>query len=70
MYMLSTFYTRLETSSRFAIFYFGNYIASGTSALIAAGILTMDGTKEWAGWRWLFMSKSEPPVMLKICVRC
>ncbi|PYI03131.1 MFS general substrate transporter [Aspergillus sclerotiicarbonarius CBS 121057] len=55
MYLLSEFYPRSVVSTRFAIFYYGNYIASGTSTLIAAGLLTLDGIRGWSGWRWLFL---------------
>lgn len=60
MVFMASFYTRTETSPRFAIYYFGNYISSGTSSLIAAGILQMEGVRGWAGWRWLFMSEHIP----------
>ncbi|KAL2851979.1 major facilitator superfamily domain-containing protein [Aspergillus pseudoustus] len=40
-YMLALFYTRKELARRTAIFYFGNYSATATGSLIAAGWLFM-----------------------------
>ncbi|OJJ50667.1 hypothetical protein ASPZODRAFT_148142 [Penicilliopsis zonata CBS 506.65] len=48
MYLLGQYHPRSAQSTRFAI-------ASGTSALIAAGVLTLDGVRGWSGWRWLFL---------------
>ncbi|KAL2811059.1 vitamin H transporter [Aspergillus granulosus] len=54
-YMLALFYTRKELARRTAIFYFGNYSATATGSLIAAGILKMAGIQGLSGWQWLFM---------------
>ncbi|KAH6687188.1 alternative sulfate transporter [Plectosphaerella plurivora] len=54
-YMLALFYTRQELATRTAIFYFGNYSATATGSLIAAGILNMGGAMGMAGWQWLFI---------------
>lgn len=61
-YMLSLFYTREELALRTAIFYFGNYFATATGSLMAAGILQLAGQKGLSGWQWLFISMSPPPV--------
>ncbi|KAL1864753.1 hypothetical protein Daus18300_007555 [Diaporthe australafricana] len=53
-YMLALFYTKKELASRTAIFYFGNYSATATGSLIAAGILQMAGVGGLSGWQWLF----------------
>ncbi|KAK2052931.1 alternative sulfate transporter, partial [Colletotrichum caudatum] len=53
-YMLALFYTREELASRTAIFYFGNYAATATGSLIAAGVLNMGGIGGLSGWQWLF----------------
>ncbi|CAG9986486.1 unnamed protein product [Clonostachys byssicola] len=55
-YMLALFYTRKELALRTAIFYFGNYSATATGSLIAAGILNMGGLRGLSGWQWLFIS--------------
>ncbi|KAL6865699.1 hypothetical protein ACO1O0_001795 [Amphichorda felina] len=54
-YMLALFYTRQELALRTAIFYFGNYGATATGSLIAAGILKMGGRQGLSGWQWLFI---------------
>jgi MFS family permease len=55
-YMLALFYTREELALRTAIFYFGNYSATATGSLIAAGTLKMGGIQGLSGWQWLFIS--------------
>ncbi|KAM0332527.1 hypothetical protein ACHAQA_002810 [Verticillium albo-atrum] len=54
-YMLALFYTREELALRTAVFYFGNYSATATGSLIAAGILRMGGVMGMSGWQWLFI---------------
>ncbi|KAF2129694.1 MFS general substrate transporter [Dothidotthia symphoricarpi CBS 119687] len=54
-YMLSLFYTREELALRTAIFYFGNYFATATGSLMAAGILQLAGRSGLSGWQWLFI---------------
>ncbi|KAL4884094.1 major facilitator superfamily domain-containing protein [Aspergillus karnatakaensis] len=54
-YMLALFYTRKELALRTAIFYFGNYSATATGSLIAAGVLQMAGLQGLSGWQWLFL---------------
>ncbi|KAF5675376.1 nicotinamide mononucleotide permease [Fusarium circinatum] len=48
---------RMETelALRTSIFYFGNYFATATGYLIAAGVLQMGGIAGLAGWQWLFI---------------
>jgi MFS family permease len=63
-YMLALFYTRDELAMRTAIFYFGNYGATATGSLIAAGILNMGGLQGLSGWQWLFISLSKAQVFV------
>lgn len=56
-YMLALFYTRQELALRTAIFYFGNYSATATGSLIAAGVFKMAGLQGLSGWQWLFISR-------------
>jgi hypothetical protein len=45
-----------EIATRIALLYCAQILATGFSGLIAAGIFAgMDGLKEIAGWRWLFI---------------
>ncbi|KAM0555915.1 hypothetical protein ACHAPJ_006317 [Fusarium lateritium] len=54
-YMLAMFYREKELALRTSIFYFGNYFATATGSLIAAGVLQMGGIAGLAGWQWLFV---------------
>lgn len=56
-YILSLFYKPSELALRTAIFYFGNYFATATGSLIAAGVLHLGGEHGMSGWQWLFMSE-------------
>ncbi|KAI0101171.1 MFS general substrate transporter [Daldinia grandis] len=55
LYTMSTWYKKSETSLRVSIFFLGNLIASATTSLIGAGILSMGDRYGVAGWRWLFI---------------
>ncbi|KAG7429279.1 putative transporter [Fusarium oxysporum f. sp. raphani] len=54
-YMLALFYREKELALRTSVFYFGNYFATATGSLIAAGVLQMGGIAGLAGWQWLFI---------------
>jgi MFS family permease len=64
LYTLTQWYTRGETSGRYAAFFLGNMVASASSGLIAYGILHMRGVAGLTGWQWLFIIEG----MLTICV--
>lgn len=53
--MISMFYTKKEMATRMAILYTGNMLASSFSGLIAAAVFQLDGSKDLAGWQWLFV---------------
>ncbi|KAJ9141733.1 MFS general substrate transporter [Pleurostoma richardsiae] len=55
LYTMSTWYKKSETSLRVSIFFLGNLLASATTSLIGAGILSMGNRYGVAGWRWLFI---------------
>ncbi|KAI1803998.1 putative allantoate permease [Daldinia bambusicola] len=55
LYTMSTWYKKSETSLRISIFFLGNLLASTTTSLIGAGILSMGDRYGIAGWRWLFI---------------
>ncbi|KAI9035866.1 putative MFS transporter [Aspergillus affinis] len=56
LFMISQFYNRKEATTRMAILYTGNMLASAFSGLIAAGVFAgLDGSHGLAGWRWLFL---------------
>ena len=56
-FIMASFYKRDELAMRTAIFYFGNYLATGTGSLIAAGVLRLAGSAGLSGWQWLFISE-------------
>ncbi|EKG13808.1 Major facilitator superfamily [Macrophomina phaseolina MS6] len=55
LYAITTWYKTMEMSVRFAVFFFGNYVAQAASGLIAYGVLHMRGVGGLAGWQWLFI---------------
>ncbi|KAF7921135.1 uncharacterized protein EAE97_011403 [Botrytis byssoidea] len=55
LYTMSLWYKKSESSLRISIFFLGNLLASATTSLIGAGILSMSGRYGIAGWRWLFI---------------
>lgn len=55
LFYISTFYKREELASRTAVFYFGNYVATGVGSLMAAAILRHFATSSWGSWRYLFL---------------
>lgn len=54
-YLLTTWYRRLELQRRLAIFYSAGALASAFSGLLAFAIGNMDGIRNMAGWRWIFL---------------
>ncbi|KAH8890450.1 MFS general substrate transporter [Thozetella sp. PMI_491] len=54
IYLLTLWYKSEEYSSRIAFYYLGKTLSSALSALLAAGILNLEGVGGWGGWRWLF----------------
>lgn len=55
IYLLSAWYTKNELGRRIAGLYLAQQIGNAFGGLLAAAILTMDGTHGIAGWRWLFI---------------
>ncbi|KAL2831136.1 major facilitator superfamily domain-containing protein [Aspergillus cavernicola] len=56
LFMISLFYNRKEATTRMAILYTGNMLASSFSGLISAAVVaTMDKKHGLAGWQWLFL---------------
>lgn len=56
LFMISLFYNRKEATTRMAILYTGNMLASAFSGLIAAGVFAgLHGAHGLAGWKWLFI---------------
>lgn len=57
LFILSTWYTSKEISSRSAIFFIGNLASTAISPLLAAAILNIN-SNGLAPWQWLFLSMS------------
>lgn len=55
LFVLGTFYTKSETATRMTVLYSANYLAAGTSSLIAAGVFQLGGTAGLHDWQWLFV---------------
>ncbi|KAI1338478.1 major facilitator superfamily domain-containing protein [Xylariaceae sp. FL0016] len=56
LYLLAIFYTRKEVATRIAIQFTAQMAGLSFANLIAAGIFHgLDGKRELAGWRWLFI---------------
>ncbi|ODN76060.1 hypothetical protein L202_06004 [Cryptococcus amylolentus CBS 6039] len=55
IYLMSAWYTKNELGKRIGGLYIGQQIGNAFGGLIAAGCLKLDGTRNIAGWRWLFI---------------
>lgn len=56
LFMISLFYNRKEATTRMAVLYTGNMLASAFSGLISAGVFAgLDKKHGMAGWQWLFL---------------
>lgn len=56
LFLLSRWYTRREITVRTALFYAASIASNAFAGLIAAGILgNMEGVRDIAAWRWLFI---------------
>jgi MFS family permease len=55
VYIVSTWYPRHELQQRLAVFYTASAFSGALSGLLAFGIARMDGAREIAGWRWIFL---------------
>ncbi|KAF9894713.1 hypothetical protein FE257_006603 [Aspergillus nanangensis] len=67
LFMISQFYNRKEATSRMAILYTGNMLASAFSGLIAAGVFAgLDQKHNLAGWQWLFLIQGVVTVAVAI----
>ncbi|KAF5988743.1 nicotinamide mononucleotide permease [Fusarium bulbicola] len=53
--VIGVFYTKKEMAPRMTVLYTANYLAAGTSSLIATGIFNLDGATGLKDWQWLFL---------------
>ncbi|KAJ5566747.1 hypothetical protein N7535_006053, partial [Penicillium sp. DV-2018c] len=68
MYTLSTWYTATELTTRIAIFFFGMFGGTGTSPLLGAALLQLDGIGGLHGWQWIFLVEGLCTVLLSIAL--
>ena len=52
---LANWYKREELGLRISYLFIGSALSSAVGGLIALGILFMDGTAGYSGWRWLYI---------------
>ncbi|KAF5592014.1 nicotinamide mononucleotide permease [Fusarium subglutinans] len=53
--VIGMFYTKKEMALRMTVLYTANYLAAGTSSLIAAGTFNLDGAAGLKDCQWLFL---------------
>lgn len=53
--LISTWYKRHEVQKRLAAFYLISITATGVSPILAWGLSLLDGKRNIAGWRWIFI---------------
>ncbi|KAL4991465.1 major facilitator superfamily domain-containing protein [Aspergillus falconensis] len=69
LFMISLFYNRKEATTRMAVLYTGNMLASAFSGLISAAVFaTLDKKHGLAGWQWLFLIQGVVTVAVAIAV--
>ncbi|KAF1810087.1 phthalate transporter [Eremomyces bilateralis CBS 781.70] len=55
LYLLSTWYTRFESSRRYSIFYLLGSCVGSLGGILAFGLQQLDGRGGLGGWRWIFI---------------
>ncbi len=65
---LAYFYKKEELGARNAAFLVSGALASALGAILAYGVLRMDGVRGLSGWRWLFILEGLPPLVLGLMV--
>ncbi|KAL4909458.1 hypothetical protein BDW74DRAFT_165901 [Aspergillus multicolor] len=54
-YLLGMWYKRSEAQKRFSFFFSSTSLAGAFGGLLASGLGKMDGVRNLAGWRWVFI---------------
>ncbi|TGZ81514.1 MFS general substrate transporter [Ascodesmis nigricans] len=55
VYLVSCWYVRFEVQKRMAAFYLVSVFVGGFSAILAYGLMQMEGRHGIRGWRWIFI---------------
>ncbi|KAL4951873.1 MFS general substrate transporter [Aspergillus filifer] len=67
IYFLSSWYTKRELGVRMALLISGIVLSNAFAGLISAGILSgMDGVRNLAAWRWLFIIEGLATIVLGV----
>jgi sugar phosphate permease len=66
VYLVSSWYLRFEVQKRLAGFFLTAVLVGGFSAILAYGLMQMDGIGGLAGWRWIFIIEGIITVVLAI----
>ncbi|GAB7359182.1 hypothetical protein MBLNU230_g5249t1 [Neophaeotheca triangularis] len=67
IFVITMWYKIEEYSSRVAVYYLGKTLSAALSALLAAGILNLEGAAGWSGWRWLFALEGMATLITCVC---
>ncbi|CAK7216616.1 hypothetical protein SCUCBS95973_002867 [Sporothrix curviconia] len=66
IYYMSLFYSRRQMALRTAVLFSGSMVGSAFGGLFAVGILTLEGARGIAGWRWLFIVEGSMTVFIAL----
>ena len=66
LYVLSMWYRPSELGARNALFLVAGPLANAAGAILAFGILRMDGVAGLQGWQWLFLLEGLPAIVLGV----
>lgn len=70
LYTLSLWYKGSELSTRFALYFLGNGLATASGGLLAYSILQLRGVAGLAGWQWLFILEGLMTIVAGILFLC
>ncbi|XP_006461260.1 hypothetical protein AGABI2DRAFT_192788 [Agaricus bisporus var. bisporus H97] len=66
VYLISTWYKRHEVQKRMAAFYLISICISGLSPIFAWALSLLDGKRNIAGWRWIFIVEGAVTIFLGV----
>ncbi|KAJ7188694.1 major facilitator superfamily domain-containing protein [Mycena filopes] len=66
VYIISSWYTRYEVQKRLAFFYLLSLTLSGFSPILAYVFSLLDGKRNIAGWRWIFIIEGALTLFLAV----
>ncbi|KAF9451528.1 MFS general substrate transporter [Macrolepiota fuliginosa MF-IS2] len=66
VFLISTWYRRHEVQKRIAVFYLISLTMGGVSPILAWALSLLDGKRQIAGWRWIFIIEGTITLFLGI----